>query len=92
MMDAGVDIVPVLDGMTMANSAYLRARGDVLPASHPKAGDFMVPGHVHPKTRPEDPRKNFHDAGVGEHTDQVLKEELGFSPSEIERLHGQGVV
>ncbi len=92
MIGAGIDIVPVLDGATMAASEYMKARGDVLPASHPKAGDFAVPGYIYPKASQGDARRNFHDAGLGEHTDEVLKNDLGYALAEIGRLRAQGVV
>lgn len=92
LMKAGADIVPVLDGMSMAKNEYMRARGDVLDVSDPKAGPLTVPGWTCPAPASGEVRKAFNDVGLGQHTDDVLMRELDLSRPDIERLRKDGVI
>ena len=88
----GAEIVPVLDGMSLSKNEYMRARGDVLDASNPKIGALSVPGPIVPLAPVGDARVAYHDASLGEHTNQILEQHLGFSGADISRLKNQGVV
>ena len=93
---AGGDIVPVLDGMSLSRNEYLRARGDVIDVTDPTLGRLSVPGPIVPMVpmagAPNETRTPYHDAAVGEQTEYVLRQHLGMSPSDIERLRLEGVV
>jgi len=89
---AGAGIVPVLDGLSAAKNAYLRARGDVLDASDKDAGNFSVPGSIIPELATVNGYQPFNNAALGEHTDQVLQHYLGLAPAEVERLRSAGAI
>ncbi len=88
----GGDIVPVLDGMSIAKNEYLRARGDVLDTKDAKAGDLTVPGWICPPPAGGEVRRPFNDAALGERTDYILGHDLGLSPADIDRLRSEDVI
>ena len=64
---AGIDLVPVFDGASIAADPYFRARGDVVEAGHPKLGRFWVPGPV------DGGSARFATPALGEHGDDILR-------------------
>lgn len=63
---AGIDLVPVFDGASIAADPYFRARGDVVEASHPALGRFWVAGPV------DGSEARFATPALGEHGDAIL--------------------
>ncbi len=63
--------VPVMDGASIAASAYFRARGDVLAATDPVLGEIAVPGFVGGREATAD-RSRFRARGIGEDDAAVL--------------------
>lgn len=87
---AGVIAAPVLDALEVADDSGLRARGMMVPVTHPEAGEWPqsgIPWHYsavpNPAVRPA-PR-------LGEHSAEVLAELLGTTTEEYEALVSAGV-
>jgi crotonobetainyl-CoA:carnitine CoA-transferase CaiB-like acyl-CoA transferase len=90
LAEAGVPAAPVNDVAQVAEHAQTRALGLLQPTPHPNAPDLVevapplsVDGERVPHRSPP-PR-------LGEHTAELLAE-AGYSPGEVERLFGAGVV
>ncbi len=92
LQTAGAGIVPVLDGLSAAKNAYLRARGDVLDASDKDAGNFSVPGSIFPELAAANGYHPFNNAGLGEHTDGVLQHYLGKTSADMAQLRAAGAI
>ncbi len=88
----GGDIVPVLDGMSIAKNEYMRARGDVIDTKDATAGELTVPGWIAPAPSGGEVRRTFNDATLGERSAFILGRDLGYSSAEIDRLKNEGVI
>src|SRR5579875_1961640 len=81
---------PVLDMRELAADASLRARDTVVEVDHPKRGRFLTVGcpiklsgsQVEVKSSPL----------LGEHTDEILREVVGFDDSKIAEARAQGAI
>jgi formyl-CoA transferase len=87
---AGVPAGPVMDSGDLFASEQLKARGMLVEIDHPDRGPMTLFGcpiqlEASPVTITSPPR-------LGEHTAEVLGEELGLSASEIEALATRGIV
>lgn len=89
VLSAGGEIVPVMDGKSLADHEYLKACGDVVNLATAELGTFSAPGFI---ATPGDKSVPFCNASVGEHTEYVLSRHLGASVDEIARLRREGVV
>ena len=91
LLPAGIPIgaINTLDQVVV--HPQVRARGAIVESTHPIAGTIET---VAPPVRmSETPGSIRHPAPLlGEHTEQVLRERLGLSDEEIERLHTAGVI
>lgn len=67
------------------------ARGALVESTHPVAGTITMTG---PPVRPSETPGSVRSPAplLGEHTDQVLRERLALSDSEITRLRETGVI
>src|SRR3546814_4895872 len=80
---------PVMDMKELMNDESLRARGTIVEVPHPQRGSFQTVGcpiklsgsPVEVKTSP----------GLGEHTEEVLRE-LGYDDTAIEAARAEGAV
>lgn len=88
----GGELVPVLDGMSIAKNEYLRARKDVIDIKDKVAGDLTVPGWIAPAPAGGEPRRTFNNASLGESTDAVLAREVGLSQNDLDRLRKEGAI
>ena len=68
---AGIEAVRIHDGLSMAESPYFRARGDVERTNDPLAGDLAVPGQL-PLRGTRRGLRPFHAAHLGEHNVEVF--------------------
>jgi crotonobetainyl-CoA:carnitine CoA-transferase CaiB-like acyl-CoA transferase len=64
----GVQAARVHDGLSLANGAYFRERGDVRQHRHPDLGEITVPG-IPPRLYGSEGRNMFRAPGVGEDND-----------------------
>ncbi len=86
---AGVSAYPSMDGAMLANSAHLRQRGTFVTVEHPRLGEQTVLG---PPWRSSDRQPERSSPLLGEHTAEILRDFLGLSTIEIERLEADGVL
>ena len=61
-----------------------------LTVQHPKRGAFTMPGS--PIQMSESPRQYTPAPLLGQHTDEVLSNWLGYDAAQIEQLRAQGIV
>jgi formyl-CoA transferase len=71
-------------------SAQLQSRQYFQPVNDPRAGETMYPGA--PFSIGDDPWHQPAAPRLGQHTEEVLCGQLGYSAEDLERLRGQGVV
>ena len=91
LVEADVAVAPVLNIDEVVEEPHLVARGIFTEVEHPKLGRIKVP--TYPVKFSE--IKGFKVASaptLGQHTDEVLSELLGYSREEIEELRREGVV
>jgi crotonobetainyl-CoA:carnitine CoA-transferase CaiB-like acyl-CoA transferase len=84
----GLAFTLVFDGLSIANSPYFQARGDVVTAEHPAVGSIAACGRVD-GARPE---PAYRPPGLGEDNEAVFGRLLGLDAAELEKLAGEGVI
>jgi len=87
----GVPAFPCMNNRDVAENEHLRARGFLARLPHPEVGEREYIGIPWRLTR----RPNGVRARaplLGEHTDAVLRELLGLSPSELKALRERGAI
>jgi crotonobetainyl-CoA:carnitine CoA-transferase CaiB-like acyl-CoA transferase len=92
LAEHGVPAAPVVPSYTIDEDPQLRARGFFCEVTHPVVGTHAYPGwpmrfSAGPSRWYEAPAPLF-----GQHTDDVLREQLGLGEEEIEKLRGGGVI
>ena len=90
MREAGVPSGPVLDSGEIFANEHLRERGMLVDIEHPTRGPMTLLGC--PIRLSESPAVHRRAPLLGEHTAEVLGEELGLEASEVEELARSGVV
>jgi crotonobetainyl-CoA:carnitine CoA-transferase CaiB-like acyl-CoA transferase len=85
---ANTPIAPVNSSQSIAHDPQFRDRFPWIPASRLGADEIPLPVHVLGEELPEPTRA----PKVGEHTDEVLADVLGYDASQVERLHGDGAL
>ena len=90
MREVGVPSGPVLDSGEIFTNEHLRERGMLVDIEHPTRGPMTLLGC--PIRLSESPAVHRRAPLLGEHTAQVLAEELGLAESELEALSESGVV
>lgn len=90
MREVGVPSGPVLDSGEIFENEHLRERGMLVDIEHPTKGPMTLLGC--PIRLSESPAVHRRAPLLGEHTAEVLAEELGLEASDVEALVGSGVV
>ncbi|MGE0626818.1 MAG: formyl-CoA transferase [Hyphomicrobiaceae bacterium] len=75
---------PILSMKELAEDQSLRATGTVVEVDHPKRGTYLTVGN--PIKLSDSPADVKRSPLLGEHTDQILGEVLGYSAAEIAEL------
>ena len=88
--DAGVPVGPVMDSGDLFESEQLRERGMLVEIEHPERGAMTLFGC--PIRLGDSPVTIECPPLLGEHSADVLSEELALSATEIEALQQEGVV
>ncbi|MBI1875376.1 MAG: CoA transferase [Acidobacteria bacterium] len=88
---AGIPCGSVREVADVLNDPHLMAREMVREVLHPTAGAVKVLG-TPVKLSGSPGRVHSSPPLLGQHTDQVLTRDLGFSPQDVERLRAQGVI
>jgi formyl-CoA transferase len=81
---------PVLDMKELLEDESLRARGVIAAVEHPQRGTYYTVGS--PLGLSDSPVEYRRAPLLGEHTDSVLNEVLGYDTEQVEHLRKEGVV
>ena len=87
---AGVPAGAVLDSLEVLNDPHLKARGMIVTVDHPVRGAFTMPGS--PIQMSASPTEVTPSPLLGQHTDAVLSDWLGYDDAQLEQLRHQGIV
>jgi len=88
---AGVAAIPTYTNEDVAKDRHMRERGFLVELPHPETGPYTHAGV--PWTMSRTPCKVRRPAPrLGEDTDYVLGEILGYSPDKIAELHDTGII
>ncbi len=81
---------PILSMKDLLEDESLAARGTVVEVEHPKRGVFKTVGN--PIKLSNSPVEVTTSPGLGEHTDEILKEIVGLDDGEIAAARADGAV
>ncbi len=81
---------PILSMRELAAEESLRATGTVVEVDHPTRGKYLTVGN--PIKMSDSPADVKRSPLLGEHTEEILKEVVGFSDDEIEVARAEGAV
>ncbi len=81
---------PVLDMRELAEDPSLRARGAVVEVAHPRRGKFLTVGC--PIKLSESPVEVKPSPLLGEHTEAILREIVGFDAARIAKARAEGAI
>jgi formyl-CoA transferase len=81
---------PILSMKDLAEEASLRETGTVVEVDHPTRGPYLTVGN--PIKLSDSPAEVKRSPLLGEHTDEVLKEVIGYSDQEIAAAHEEGAI
>ncbi len=88
--EANVPCGPVLDMKELIEDEALAARGIVVEVDHPERGAFKTVGC--PLQLSDSPVEVKTSPALGEHTEEILKELVGFGDKEIEEARAEGAI
>ena len=81
---------PILSMKEIAEEQSLRATGTVVEVDHPTRGKYLTVGNpIKLSDSPADVRRS---PLLGEHTDEILKDVLGFKAAEIAEIKNSGAL
>jgi formyl-CoA transferase len=79
---------PILSMKEIAEDPSLRATGTIVEVDHPARGKYLTVGN--PIKMSDSPSEVRPSPLLGEHTDEVLRDVLGYSPDEIAQIKASG--
>jgi formyl-CoA transferase len=85
-----IPVGPILSMKEIAEEPSLRATGTVVEVDHPTRGKYLTVGN--PVKMSDSPTEVTRSPLLGEHTNEVLKKELGYSEREIAEIKASGAV
>jgi formyl-CoA transferase len=88
--DVDVPCGPILDMKDLINDEGLNARGMIVDVEHAERGVFKTVGC--PIVLSDSPVTVETSPLLGEHTEEVLEQVMGYKKEEVEQLRGEGVV
>ena len=89
--DSDVAVGLVYDAEMMLADPFYRERGSVIEVDDPELGTMSMPGVI-PKLREDPGSVRWAGPRLGQHTDEVLAELLGYDDGEIDELRREGIV
>jgi formyl-CoA transferase len=81
---------PIMDTSDLINDEHLRVREMIVDVSHPQRGTFKTVGS--PLKLSDSQVEIFSSPLFGEHTEEVLRELMGYDKDRVEQLRKEGVV
>jgi formyl-CoA transferase len=81
---------PILSMKELAEDKSLRATGTVVEVDHPTRGKYISVGN--PIKLSDSPSDVQRSPLLGEHTDEILRQVLGFSDHQVKEIHDSGAL
>src|SRR3982075_3077356 len=81
---------PILSMEEMAAAPSLRKTGTVVEVDHPKRGKYLTVGN--PIKMSDSPTEVKRSPLLGEHTDEILRQVLGFTDHQVAEIHDSGAL
>ena len=81
---------PILSMKELAEEPSLRATGTIVEVDHPKRGKYLSVGN--PIKLSDSPVEVIRSPLLGEHTDEILREVLGYTDEDLEQIWASGAV
>jgi len=91
MEQHGIPAGPVNDAASIAADPHFRERQAIIEVPHDELGGITMQG-AFPKLSGTPAKVRWAGSDLGEHTDEILRDRLGCSDSEICRLRSEGIV
>jgi formyl-CoA transferase len=88
--EVDIPVGPILSMKEIAEEPSLRKTGTVVEVDHPSRGKYLTVGN--PVKMSDSPCDVKRSPLLGEHTDEVLKKELGYSDKEIAEIRMSGAI
>jgi formyl-CoA transferase len=85
-----IPVGPILSMKEIAEEPSLRATGTVVEVDHPTRGKYLTVGN--PIKLSDSPCEVERSPLLGEHTEEILAKELGYSAAEVAEIKGSGAV
>src|SRR6201995_1437341 len=85
-----IPVGPILSMKEIAEDPSLRATGTVVEVDHPKRGKYLSVGN--PIKLSDSPTEVTRSPLLGEHTDEILRQVLGFSDHQVAEIHDSGAL
>lgn len=83
-----IPVGPILSMKEIAEDQSLRATGTIVEVDHPERGKYLSVGC--PVKLSDSPVEVTRSPLLGEHTDEILRDVLGYSQAEVESLRDSG--
>src|SRR5215203_2379223 len=81
---------PILSMKELAEDQSLRATGTVVEVDHPERGKYLSVGN--PIKMSDSPSEVTRSPLLGEHTDEILRQVLGFTDHQVAEIHDSGAL
>jgi formyl-CoA transferase len=81
---------PILSMKELAEDQSLRATGTIVEVDHPARGKYLSVGN--PIKLSDSPSEVTRSPLLGEHTDEILRQVLGFSDHQVKEIHDSGAL
>jgi formyl-CoA transferase len=81
---------PILSMKEIAEEPSLRATGTVVEVDHPKRGKYLTVGN--PIKMSDSPTEVTRSPLLGEHTEEILRDVLGFGEAQIQEIKASGAI
>ena len=81
---------PILSMKEIAEEPSLRETGTVVEVDHPTRGKYLTVGN--PIKLSDSPTEVTRSPLLGEHTDEVLRDVLGFNDNQVQEIRGSGAL
>jgi formyl-CoA transferase len=85
-----IPVGPILSMKEIAEEPSLRQTGTVVEVDHPKRGKYLTVGN--PVKMSDSITEVKRSPLLGEHTDEILRQELGYSDQEIAEIKASGAI
>jgi formyl-CoA transferase len=85
-----IPVGPILSMKEIAEDEGLRATGTIVEVDHPERGKYLTVGN--PIKMSDSPSEVTRSPLLGEHTEEILRDVLGYSSEEVAKIGASGAV